>query len=149
MSEGWIKLHRKILEWEWYDDVNVKILFLHLLLIVNIKPQKRHGITIPAGSIDRTYQQLCVETGLTMRKLRTALEKLKMTGEVTVKRQNEFTVFTVVSWQFFQCSDSEMTLERQKGDTLNKKVKKVKNNTISFKGRNYDFEKLEKALVED
>ena len=29
---GWIKIHRKITEWEWYDDVNTFRLFMHLIL---------------------------------------------------------------------------------------------------------------------
>ena len=30
---GYIKLHRQILHWEWYTDINTKTLFLHCLLI--------------------------------------------------------------------------------------------------------------------
>ena len=29
---GWIKLHRKITEWEWYSDANTFRVFMHLLL---------------------------------------------------------------------------------------------------------------------
>ncbi len=24
-TTGWIKIHRRVLEWQWYTDVNVKI----------------------------------------------------------------------------------------------------------------------------
>ena len=41
--EGWIKLHRQILDWEWYDDINVKVLFLHLLLTANYEDKKWQG----------------------------------------------------------------------------------------------------------
>ena len=37
---GFIKLYRSMLQWEWYDDVNVKVLFLHLLLKANYEEKK-------------------------------------------------------------------------------------------------------------
>lgn len=41
-TEGFINLHRKILDWEWYDDINVFRVFTHLLLTVNWTPAKWH-----------------------------------------------------------------------------------------------------------
>lgn len=38
--DGWIKLHRKLINWEWYQDTNVKVVFLHLLLIANHEDKK-------------------------------------------------------------------------------------------------------------
>ena len=49
--EGWIKLHRKILDWEWYDDINTKVLFLHLLLTANHEEQKWRGKIIERGQL--------------------------------------------------------------------------------------------------
>ena len=37
---GWIKIHRQILEWEWYSDTNTFRVFLHLLLKANHKEKK-------------------------------------------------------------------------------------------------------------
>ena len=31
---GWIKLHRSLLEWEWYDDVNTKCLWICIIYYV-------------------------------------------------------------------------------------------------------------------
>lgn len=132
-EETWLKLYRSLLNWEWYNDNNVKILFLHLLLIVNIEPQRKRGVLVPAGSIDRTLEQLAAETGLTMRQVRTALDKLKTTKELTVKRHSCFSVFTIVNWSFFQgkrqknvtLSDSGATKERQKDDNLNKNNRNI------------------------
>ena len=36
MNDGFIKLHRKIVDWEWYDDINRNFRFIyHLLLKAN------------------------------------------------------------------------------------------------------------------
>ena len=41
--EGWIKVHRKLVDWEWYNDINVKVVFLHLLLTANHKEKQWKG----------------------------------------------------------------------------------------------------------
>ena len=46
MEQGYIYLHRSLLDWEWYQDINTKTVFLHLLLTVNYQPKKWQGITI-------------------------------------------------------------------------------------------------------
>ena len=40
MNEGFIKIYRQLLEWEWYTDTNTKVLFLHCLLKANFKTKK-------------------------------------------------------------------------------------------------------------
>lgn len=78
-TEGFINLHRKILDWEWYDDNNVKIVFIHLLLTTNWTKAKWHGIEILPGQRITSREILATETGLSVRQVRTALEKLKKT----------------------------------------------------------------------
>lgn len=46
---GWIKLHRQLLTWEWYDEPNTLRLFLHLLLKANIEPKEWRGTMIQPG----------------------------------------------------------------------------------------------------
>lgn len=134
-NETWLKLYRSMLDWEWYQDINTKVLFLHLLLIVNIRPQRKLGMSIPAGSIDRTQEQLATETGLTLRQLRTAISKLKLTGELTVVRGPKFSVYTLKNWGRYQAErqknvtefGSRATVKRQSSDSLNKNIKNIKN----------------------
>ena len=40
LEGGFILLHRSILRWEWYGDLNTARLFIHLLLTVNYEPQR-------------------------------------------------------------------------------------------------------------
>ena len=44
LEGGFILLHRSILRWEWYGDLNTARLFIHLLLTVNYEPQRWQGI---------------------------------------------------------------------------------------------------------
>lgn len=78
-TEGFISLHRKILDWEWYDDINVFRLFTHLLLTANWTTAKWHGIEILPGQRITSRETLSKETGLSTQQVRTALKKLQET----------------------------------------------------------------------
>src|SRR5699024_1651395 len=55
---GWITLHRKMLNWEWYDDTNTKVLFLHCLLRASYEDNTWHGVKIKRGQFLTSYQKL-------------------------------------------------------------------------------------------
>ncbi len=102
MNKGWIKLHRQFLEWEWYDDNNTKIVFLHLLLKANHKPKNYRGLELKAGTILTGRKLLGLETKLTVRQIRTSLTKLKSTNEITIKATNRFSIITLVNYGLYQ-----------------------------------------------
>ena len=100
--EGFIYLHRKMLDWEWYDDNNTKILFLHCLLKANWKPGSWHGIKYDQGQFITSLQTLAVETHLTVKQVRVALDHLKATNEVADQRQGNCRIITVNNWSSYQ-----------------------------------------------
>lgn len=102
MSEGWICLHRKMLEWEWYDDANATRLFIHCLLKANHGDKKWRGIEVKRGSFITSYDSLSKELGLTVKQIRTALTKLKRTSEVASKSNSQHTVLTVINYDQYQ-----------------------------------------------
>lgn len=105
--EGWIKIHRKILNWEWYNDNNTKILFLHLLLTANHKDNKWQGQTIKRGQKLTSLNHLAKETNLSVRQTRSALERLKSTNEIAIKTTNRYTLITVEKYNDYQCNENE------------------------------------------
>ena len=116
----YLKLYYKLLDWEWYTNANVMRLFIHCLLKANRQTKKWQGITIEAGSFVTSYEHLAVELGLTVRQVRTALDKLKMTKELTHKGQAQYSIITVNNWNDYQVNDKQndkqMTNERQTND---------------------------------
>lgn len=100
--EGHIKLYRKFLEWEWYTDINTKVLFVHMLLKANWKDGKFMGTTVPRGSFVSSIDALARETKLTSDEVRTAIKHLKKTNEITKQSTNKFTIFTVVNYASYQ-----------------------------------------------
>lgn len=99
---GFIALHRSLLKWEWYTDENTKALFIHLLLTVNYEPKQWHGRTIQRGQRVASYSKLASETGLTIKKIRTALKHLQATGEVAHEPNSKYGLFTVNNYDKYQ-----------------------------------------------
>ena len=99
---GHIKIDRRILEWEWYKDLNTCRLFFHLLLRANWKDGRFQGMEIPRGSLVTSYNNLAAETGLSVKNVRTALKHLETTGEVAVNRHAKFSVVTIQNYNVYQ-----------------------------------------------
>lgn len=120
MSTGWIKLHRQLLEWEWYDDTNTKCLFLHCLLRANHSDTEWRGHKIKRGQFLTSVDTLTRETGLSVSQIRTSLKKLISTNEIASKSQARSTVITVLSYDSHQDNDKQdsklMTMKSQADD---------------------------------
>lgn len=145
---GWIKIHRKILDWEWYNDSNTFRLFMHLILKANHKPKKYRGVTIDVGCLMTGRELLSNETGLSVQQVRTCLERLKSTNEITIKSTKQGTIIQVLNYQKYQVSTNEITEEQPQNNqqvTINKNVKNEKNNIPSVE----EFVAYGVSLVED
>lgn len=139
MIGGWVKLHRKFIEWEWYDDINTKVLFIHCLIKANYKDKKWRGNLIEKGSFITSLSHLAQETGLSVRQVRTSLDKLESTGEIDKATTSLNTCITITNYNDYQEVDKVATSERQTNDkraTTTKNInniKKEKNNVTDQK----------------
>lgn len=126
--EGWIKLHRKFIDWEWYTDIPVNALFIHLLLTANYEDKKWKGIVIKRGQLVTSRQHLAEGTGLSEQQVRTALEKLKSTHNITSKSTNKYTLITIENYELYQSYDDFVTSKStNEQPTNNHNIKKKKN----------------------
>ena len=121
---SWIKLYRKFVEWEWYSDVNCKVVFLHLLLTANHKVKRWQGREIGVGEVVTGRNALAEEVGLTVQQTRTALKKLCESGEIDVEHTNRFSVIKIVNFQKYQ--------EKTKNQPTNNQVRGL--DTQGFEG---------------
>lgn len=102
MTEGWIKLHRKFLDWEWIQDSNMVSLFIHLLLHANHEKKRWMGIEINPGQMVTGRDRLSEDTGISIQSIRTCLNKLKSTNEITIKVTNKYSLITLTKWDTYQ-----------------------------------------------
>lgn len=129
-SQGWVRLHRQFLEWEWYEDNNTKVLFLHILLKANHKDRRYKGKLVKRGELLTGRDILSKEVGLSVQQIRTALNKLKSTNEITIKSTKQGTIIQIVKYNYFQIVTNESTNNQPTSNqqvTTNNNVKKEKN----------------------
>ena len=121
--EGFISIHRSLLEWEWWDDHNTTRLFLYLLLKANFQDKKWQGIDIKRGQMICSYDKIKKETGLSIMKIRTSINKLILTGSLTIQSTNKYTVITVCKYDSYQLLKN----------TVNKQNNTQNNNPVTNK----------------
>lgn len=141
----WVKLHSKLLNWEWYRDTNTKVLFLHCLLKANWKDGNFEGKIIPRGSFVTSVAKLSQELSsnkhkFTIQQVRTSIEHLKSTNEITITTTNKYTIITVNNYELYQGANKPVNNQlTNKQQTTNKQVTTIveyKNNRIKeYKNR--------------
>lgn len=137
---GWIKIHRKIQEWGWAKDPKTGWLFIHLLIGCSHKDCVYQGIPLKRGQWVVSYKTLHGISGVSPRSIRTSLNKLKSTGELTHEivriNSSNCSLITIINWDRYQLkTTSETTSERHVNDTSATLFKNVimqegKKNTI-------------------
>ena len=109
-DDGFIKIHRRLLKWEWYKDTNTKVLFLHCLLKANWKDGRFQGIEVPRGSFVTSLSTLSEELSskeqtFTVQNVRTSLKHLTLTGELTSKSYSKYRIITVNKYNEYQVAN--------------------------------------------
>jgi len=138
MSNGWIKIHRKFIEWQWFGNSECVHLFIYVLLKANHADKMWQGHEVKRGQLITSIANLSVNTGISQRSIRTLLKKFQNTGEIEVKTTNKFTLITLCKYECYQVVEEENdkqngtqpTNKRQTTDkqlTTNKNYKNDKN----------------------
>lgn len=97
-----VKLNRKILNWQWYPDPCTRDLFIHCILRANWKAGDWKGFHYERGQFITSITSLATELGYSAKNIRTALNHLKSTGELADWHNNKFRVITVLNYDRYQ-----------------------------------------------
>lgn len=135
-----IKIHRKIDDWGWRDKPNTFSLFIYLIMKANLEESSFHWQIIRRGDCVTWLYALSKKLGITVRWIRTALEHLKSTNEITIKTTNQFSIITVVCFDKYQSlekqttskSTNKTTNDWQTNDKQTTTSKEYKNNNIIY-----------------
>ncbi len=142
---GWIKLHRKMLEWEWYSDTNVCRVFVHLILKANYKDGRYKGHPVKRGQVISGRNMLSQETGLTPQQIRTAINKLKSTNEITSQTTSQFTIYTIENYGNYQVDEDGATNQT----TSNPTSEQPASNQRATTSKERKKEKKEKKIIKE
>lgn len=111
MNEGFVKIYRSLLEWEWFSDGSTSRVFIYLLLRANWKPNRWRGIEIGRGETLETSEGIAKALNISRQSVRTALFHLKSTGEITTKLTRYGMVIKVIKYAEFQDGDNAINHE--------------------------------------
>jgi len=131
-------------------------LFIHLLLKANHEPGRWQGIEIKRGQLVTGRKQLSKETGISERSIRTCINRLKSTSELTSKTTNRFSIITLCNYDSYQAvdyindqqNDQPTANKRPASDQQpttnknNKEEKELKEDKIGERIQNFEFEVL-------
>ena len=126
MEKGFIKLFRKLKDWEWYKEETTFHLFIHLLLSVNWEDKKWLGIEIKRGQILTTQRHLArdlFDDENKRQKIRTALANLESTQEITIQKTPKGSIITVNNYDEYQMLTQDLT---QNSPTANPRLTHTK-----------------------
>lgn len=110
---GYIKLFRKLREWEWYGEPSMLALWVHLLLRANWEDAEWRGIPVPRGSFVASLSALAAETGLSVSQIRLCLKRLAASGQITVQSSNKYTLVTICKYEEYQVTQQDETAPKQ------------------------------------
>lgn len=130
--KGFIKLHRQIIDWEWYTDAATKSVFIHILLSACYDECRFMGQSVTRGQYMTSLNRLSRDLNLSVRQVRTALTRLEKTGEIDTQATNKSTLITICNYDSYQVEEpvkkKRATRKRQASDTqttdINKKERK-------------------------
>ena len=86
---GYVCTYRKILDWEWFKDSHTFHVFMFLILNANWTTAKWKGVELQPGQLITSVNSICAGTGTTPRSVRTCLNRLISTNEITIKTTNK------------------------------------------------------------
>jgi DNA-binding transcriptional MerR regulator len=125
---GWIKIHRKFLDWEWFNKSEAVHLFMYLVLKANHKDGQWQGIDIKKGQFVTSFGKISSDTGISLQTIRTLLKKFEKTNEINIQTTNKFTIVTLCKYECYQQenepTNTQLTNEQQ---TTNKQLTTNKN----------------------
>tara|TARA_R110002126_G_scaffold277766_1_gene423836 strand:- start:1182 stop:1982 length:801 start_codon:yes stop_codon:yes gene_type:complete len=158
-NSSFIKMHRKLTEWEWYKNLPAFKLFTHLIIKANYQDSKYQGILIKRGEVLTGLIKLAEQTGLTQQQIKTAFKKLKLTNEITVKSTNRFSVIKLVNYNLYQDSKADSNKQTTNKQQTNnkqtttskeeKEIKEEKEKKEDFKKLVYENKEIENEVLEE
>ena len=136
MLNGWIKIPRNVLEWDWWDKPEMVVLYLYMLAsakeentLWHSKEIKKGQFVVSLSSIERDNPKL------TKKIIRTCLKRFQETGVIKIESTNKYSIITICNYEDYQCSNGTpkdiengqvQKVEQQQSQEAKKEIKPKK-----------------------
>lgn len=152
-TNGWIKLYRSFIDWEWFDVPNMITIYIYCLLKANHKDNTWRGILIKKGSFITSLETISKDTNISVQSVRTCLKRLEKTKEINKQSNKQYTVVTICKYDVYQDLENKSTYETtNKQQSTNKQLTTNKNvnndNNTTTKEVEVDFLKVDSWIKE-
>nr|WP_308571066.1 hypothetical protein [uncultured Prevotella sp.] len=127
--DGWIKIYRSFLDWEWFDNSDMVQLWIYLILTANVEDKKWHNQIIKRGQFVTSVSGLSKRLNQSPWKIRHGLRTFETTGEITITATNKYSIITICKYDTYQSSSLQVpqTDHKQTTSTLQKNFSKTTN----------------------
>ncbi|MGI8314910.1 DnaD domain-containing protein [Halobacillus mangrovi] len=122
--QGWLKLHRKILHSEIFENEKLLKVFIYCLTKASHKSTEsrvgRQKVTLKPGQFIFGRKKAALELSMKESTVRDYIKILQEDNVISVNTTNKYSVLTVENWGIYQSNDEEydnkQTAEKQQND---------------------------------
>lgn len=136
MGTGHIVIPRAIEDWEWIDDKTMFYFWIRILLMANWEEKRWHGENVEKGSFVTSLGILSKTLGLSVRQVRTCLERLISDKQIVLETTNKRTKVTICNYDSYQgyATNKRQTSDKQvaKKSTTTKEYNTSDTNVSSY-----------------
>jgi len=142
MAQGWVCVHRQLLDNPIFKNDKIFRVFMFCLL----RAQHTAGdqlvgdsvVYLDAGQLATGRISISDKTGLSQQSVRTAISKLEKLGILTIKPTTKYSVITMTNWDKYQQTNQQAT---NKQPTSNQQVTTSNNDNNDKNEKNVKFSK--------
>lgn len=140
MQDGYIKLHRCLLDSSWSSHPDFVSVWVYCLLRANYKPttfitKSGQSISLQPGQFVTSREKISAATGVQESKVERVLKTFKSEQQIEQESKGKFRVISITNWSKYQQSEQQNEQQMNSNGTANeqqmntdKKVKKEKKN---------------------
>lgn len=148
--QGWISLHRKLLESKIFQNEKLLKVFIYCLLKAShIEHQQQVGrqvVTIKPGQFVFGRKKAAMELDMKESTVRDYMNLLKYDNTIDIKSTNKYSIVTIVNWELYQDTNEKRDNKNDSKDD-NKKTaegQQINTNNNDNNGNNVNKEYMRK-----
>lgn len=155
--EGWIKIHRSLLDKGWFRKPEAVQLWLYLLLKAEFQDTESFWlgkvVYLKAGQFITGRRKISNDTGISESSVERLLNMFEMCSQIEQQKSNTSRLISILNYEKFQASEQRMNNKRtangQQMDTIirNKEILLSKDNNIIIGGSS-EIEILKHEVIE-
>jgi hypothetical protein len=134
-SQGYILLHRKMMDKPYFTNSQVVHMWVYMLFKANHKDNYFEMKLVKRGSFATSRKRIAEDTGINESKIERILKMLETEQEIEQQNCGKFRIITVLDWDRFQKVNSKMNnsetmneQQRNNSETMNEHKVLMNNN---------------------